>query len=46
MTRQFFARIMQAGIVKTRKHIYKRVNSNDLIKIVRDDGRICAVYAR
>ena len=45
MTREFFARVLNLGHVKTRKHEYKCIASNGLVKIVRNDNVICAVYA-
>ena len=44
MTREFFARVLNLGHVKTRKYEYKRIASNGLVKIVRNDGIVCAVY--
>ncbi len=45
MTREFFAKVLKAGIVETRRHIYRRIAAGNLIKIIRDDGIVCAVYA-
>lgn len=45
MTRVFFEKVRKYGKVKTRKHEYKCIRENMLVKILRDDGFVCAVYA-
>ena len=44
MTREFFAKVLRLGTVNTRKHIYKRIMENGLVKIIRDNAEIVAVY--
>jgi len=44
MTREFFNKVLNAGIIRTRKHVYKRILENGLIKIIRDDGIVLACY--
>lgn len=44
MTRAFFAKVIRNGIVETRKHVYKRIMENGLIKIIRDNVEVVAVY--
>ena len=45
MTREFFAKVRKCGKVKTRKHEYKCIRENALVKILRDEGFVCAVYS-
>ena len=45
LTREFFAKVRKCGMIKTRRHEYKCIRENMLVKIIRDDGMICAVYA-
>ena len=45
MTRDFFNKVLTNGVVCTRKHVYKRIMENGLIKIIRDNSEIMAVYA-
>lgn len=44
MKREFLNRVVRFGIVCTKKHIYKRIFENGLIKVIREDGIVCAVY--
>lgn len=45
ITREFFAKVRKRGMVKTRKHEYKCIRENMLVKILRDDCYVCAVYS-
>ena len=44
MKRDFLKKVVTNGIVRTRKHIYKRIFQNGLIKVIREDGYVLAVY--
>lgn len=45
MTREFFQKVVKLGEYCTRKHAYKRIFENGLVKIIRDGVEVVAVYA-
>lgn len=46
MRREFLRKVVNLGMVCTRKHVYKRIFENGLIKVIRDNSEIVAVYVR
>lgn len=44
MTREFLQKVLTNGVVCTRKHVYKRIFENGLIKVIREDGIVLACY--
>ena len=44
MTREFFRKVLAMGKYSTRKHEYKVIRHNGLVKIIRDNSIIVAVY--
>lgn len=46
MTREFLEKVCRFGLVKTRKHYYKRIFTTNYIKIIRDNNYVVAVYVR
>ena len=44
MKREFLRKVVNLGMVCTRKHVYKRIFENGLIKVIREDGIILACY--
>ena len=45
MRREFLRKVVNLGVVYTRKHAYKRIFERGLIKVIRDDVEVVAVYA-
>lgn len=46
VTREFLKKVCDLGLYKTRKHYYKRIVTNDYIKVIRDNRVVIAVWAR
>ena len=46
MTREFLEKVCKLGLVKTRRHYYKRIITANYIKVIRDNNYVCAVWAR
>lgn len=46
MKREFLRKVVDLGVVYTRKHVYKRIFENGLIKVIRDNSEVMAIYAR
>lgn len=44
MKREFLNRVVKFGIVRTKRHVYKRIFENGLIKVIREDGIVLACY--